>query len=85
MNRQEVYTIVDGERDYQDSLPPSRTDGREHTVGEFLVMLQHYLNQAVEAWTLNPGDGAALDNVRKCAGICVKCMEVHGAPRRKER
>jgi len=82
VERRQVYKLIDGERNYQETLPASRTDGRQHTAGEFLVMLQHYVNKAVEAWTLNAGDEAALDQIRKCAGICVHCMEDHGAPPR---
>jgi len=79
MNRKRVYEIIDTERDYQENLPATRTDGREHTVGEFLVMGQYYLDQAIAAWTMNAGDEAALEQIRKLAGICVNCMEKHGA------
>lgn len=82
MERNEVYKLIDGERDYQDSLPPSRTDGRNHTVGEFMVMLQYYMNKAIEGWTMTPNDKGALDNIRKIAGICVHCMEHHETPKR---
>jgi hypothetical protein len=80
--RQEVYNSIDTERDYQQSLPATRTDGRNHTVGDYVTMLQHYQSELVKAWTLNPGDQAALNVVRKIAGIAVRCMEDHGAPRR---
>ena len=80
--RQEVYEAVDTEREYQDRLPQGRTDGREHTVGEFLTMLQYYMTEAQKAWTTNAGDAAALHVVRKIAGISVNCMEKWGAPKR---
>lgn len=83
MNRKEVYELVDGERAYQDSLPHTRTDGSAKTVGDYLVLLQHYQNEATKAWTVNAGTEAALDVVRKIAGIAVGCMEAHGAPARK--
>jgi len=84
MLREKVYEIIDSERAYQDKLPKIRTDGRKHTVGEFLIMMQHYMNRAVEHWTLTPSDAMALDDIRKIAGICVKCMEEHGANPRQE-
>ena len=46
-------------------------------------MLRTYMNKADEAWTLNAGDESALEIIRKMAGICVKCLEDHGEPRRQ--
>ena len=84
MKRSEVYTLIDGERDYQDKLGPERTDGRQHTVGDYLLMLDVYVARAKEAWVANPGDEQCLEIIRKCAGICVHCMEDWSAPARKE-
>lgn len=81
-SREQVYRAIDGERDYQDRLPPSRTDSRSLTVGDSITMLQHYQNEAVAAWTNNAGDEPSLHVIRKIAGICVRCMEEHGAPPR---
>ena len=83
LDREDVYKLIDGERDYQNTLAPNRTNGRAKSVGEYVVMLQHYQNELVKAWTLNSGDEAASDVVRKIAGIAVHCMEDHGAPPRK--
>jgi hypothetical protein len=85
MTREEVYTLIDGERDYQDRLPPSRTDGSAKSVGDYLTMLRYYLTQAEAKWTSSSGNLGALDNIRKIAGITVKCMEDHGAPERTGR
>lgn len=86
MLRSKVYDLIDGERDYQDSLGPSRhvITGRPHDVGAYLTMLRVYAAKADAAWTDNAGDRAALDVVRKIAGIAVHCMEDHGAPARGE-
>ncbi len=84
MKRTDVYNLIDGERYYQDHLPSTRTNGFNKTVGEYLTMLRHYMNKADAAWTDYAGDEAALDVVRKIAGICVHCMEDHGAPHRKQ-
>jgi hypothetical protein len=83
MTREEVYQLVDGERDYQDRLSSERTDGTQHSVGDYVTMLTHYVNKLQEAWTMKSGNAAALDVMRKCAGIAVHCMEDHGAPARK--
>lgn len=77
-----VYAVIDGERDYQDRLPSSRTDGKDRTVGDYLTMFRAYLTQAENAWTYNSGDIQALHAIRKLAAIAVQCMEAHGAPPR---
>ena len=83
MTRDKVYELIDGEREYQDNCVAtdvSRSiDADKHSVGDFLTMLDVYVRLAQEAWTNNPGDEAALDIIRKCAGIVVNCMEHHDA------
>lgn len=81
--RYEVYRAIDRERDYQDLLPPSRTDGMPRTVGDYITMIQYYLAEATKAWVMNPGDEQALDVIRKIAGISVHCMEDHGVVQRE--
>jgi hypothetical protein len=80
--RQRAFDAISGERDYQDSLGSDRTDGAKHTVGDYIVMLQHYQQELVKAWTKNAGTNEALHIMRKIAGIAVHCMEDHGAPPR---
>ncbi len=82
MKREEVYQVIDGERDYQDSLGSDRTEGFTHSVGDSLVLLDTYLRKAKDAWSLNAGNTAALHEIRKIAGIAVRCMEQNGAPER---
>lgn len=83
VTRKEVYNAIDSERDYQESLGADRTDGSEHTVGDFALMMQHYQHKLVDAWVLNAGDDEALEIMRKIAGISVQCMEKYGAPHRR--
>ncbi len=86
MNRQDVYTIIDGERDYQDKLkkgPDGRTDGQVKQVGAFLSLMQHAMSEAHKAYYGKQGDGPALEFVRKIAAMAVQCMEIHGAPPRE--
>lgn len=84
-SRQEVYAAIDSERDYQDGLGSDRREPSEinHSVGDYITMLAAYVTKLQQAWTDNPGDSAALEVMRKCAGITVRCMEEHGAPHRK--
>lgn len=80
MNRSKVYSVIDSERDYQDALIAGGTYEKAiHTVGEEVLMICHYSDLAKEAWTKNYGDVAALNQVRKIAALCVRCMENHGA------
>lgn len=84
--RSEVYAAVDSERDYQKKWDKEDPKG-EHSVTEFLLYMQDYLNQAITQVTRNPsrtGEAMALHTMRKIAGLSVACMEQHGAPLREE-
>jgi hypothetical protein len=85
MNREDVYKLIDGERNYQNHLGPDRTAGKSHDVGAYLTMLETYCRQARDSWTYNSGDRPALVSVRKIAAIAVHCMEEHGGEARIER
>lgn len=82
MERAKVYELINGERSYQDTLPPSRTDGSSKTVGDYLVLLDVYIRRAKDDWAGNAGYEQSLDEIRKIAGIAVRCMEEHDAPAR---
>jgi hypothetical protein len=77
---EQVCGLVDTERNYQDARFPSSASGPRHKITGYLVMFDTYLRRAIDGWTLGIGDRAALDNVRKLAGIAVRCLEEHGAP-----
>jgi hypothetical protein len=84
--RTDVYHLIDGERDYQDSKdlgPTGRNDGRQKSVGDYLTVIREYVSRADTAYTVNEGDGPALEVVRKIAAVCVQCMEVHGCKPRE--
>lgn len=76
--RLKVYEAIDSERDYQQK----KWGGHKHEVGAYLTMIRKYSEKADTAWTDNAGDEAALEMIRKIAGIAVRCMEDHGAPKR---
>lgn len=82
VTRDQVYELIDGERDYQDSLGPERTDGKPKDVGSFLTLLSVYVDRAQRGYADTRGNSWALDEIRKVAGIAVACMEAHGAPGR---
>jgi hypothetical protein len=87
--RKEVYEAIDSEREYQNRVWRENSGdvpGHEaRTVAEELLMLEDYVSRARTAWTnslRNVEIHVTTDILRKCAGICVRAMENHGAPKR---
>ena len=84
MERKKIYEIIDGERDYQDSRwknPEQDT----HEPESWIIYIEHYLTKAKVALSTQPIPTAyleAMDNMRKVVALGVRCMEVHGVPRR---
>lgn len=76
--RSEVYRVIDGEREYQNSLTSDRTDGCIKSVGDYILMMEHYIQAARTEWCSEAGNVEALRNIRKVAGIAVRCMQEHG-------
>lgn len=85
--RVEVYAAIDGERDYQNNLPSNRSEDptRVRMVSEYLTMLDHYVRHAQDAWTTRAGIEVPLHDMRKIAGLAVRCMEEWGAPQREQK
>lgn len=81
--REKAYEALDEERQYQNRLGSNRTDGSAKTVGDYIVMLSHYQNELIKAWTVNAGTVQALDVIRKIGGIAIHAMEDHGIVRRQ--
>ena len=83
--REEVYVALDSERDYQDShFSVERTDreATDRSLDEFILYIQQYAAEA-GALTTHEDEEEALNFIRKIGGMCVGCMERHGAPRRE--
>lgn len=84
MERNIVYSLIDGERDYQDELN-SDGRGRVLTAGEELCLIQVYVDKARQVFTETFGDHEeqpTMDVMRKIAALCVRTIENHGAPAR---
>ena len=79
VTRQEVYAAIDSERDYQESLV--RNDVTDQRPLEQLALIEHVIAKIKADWYNNPGF-ADMNYFRKIAGIAVRCMEQHGAPKR---
>lgn len=53
------------------------------TIGEEILAMEEYVLKARAAWIIEARPEInALAIVRKIAGIAVRCMEEHGAPKR---
>jgi hypothetical protein len=79
--RGEAYHAIDGERDYQDNLPKSRSKSGTtiRPVAGYLVMIDHYIRHSQDAWTLKAGVVDILHDMWKIAALATRCMEEHGA------
>lgn len=87
----EVLEAIDTERDYQERIWRSRcadlgvayTPDPEKPVGKWLVFIRGYYNDAIQQASHVAEGGDMLNIVRKLAGLCVACMETHGAFQRR--
>lgn len=81
--RQEVFAAIDGERAYQDGQWPENapSDPRPLSIGEYILLIEEYCAKARLEWSrARRPEIEALHQIRKIAGIAVRCMENHGAP-----
>lgn len=82
MLRNDVYELIDGERDYQDKRFPAGVSGISASPEGFLLVVQHVLNQAIESWSktdVPKDDAVAMSFLRKIGATTVRAMEQHGA------
>jgi hypothetical protein len=77
MERQEVYKVIDDERDYQDTKWPKQQHGN-HEVEAYLLYMEHYLSEARRAVSTSDGTSGALEQMRKVVALGVACFEKHG-------
>lgn len=81
--RETAYVAIDSERDYQNERWGTRT----HTTTEYLLFMEHYLQEARRLASTTDltdvvNENNVLDFVRKVAALGVVCMEDNGAPPR---
>ena len=91
-DRAEVFDAINSERAYQNQrwgvTPNYPTGHNPHSVTEWLVYMQHYVNEGLKIATMSskrddPESRKALEFVRKVAALGIVAMEEHGAPRRE--
>jgi len=93
MKRKEVYKLIDGERDYQDSRWDNDKETRsgksdildkDKSLAEWLNYLEFHLNEAKHGvYALEPK--TTKHSIRKIAALAVACMENHDCPPRKKK
>ena len=87
LKRPEVYKLIDGEREYQDSRWNASTTTSQgwHTPQEWLTFIQDYAGEALHIGCREADQVAyvkQLGILRKIAGMATAAMEQHGAPPR---
>lgn len=86
MERKKIYKRIDTERDYQDLrwTPRRAANGvadEDKSPAEWLNYMEYHLGEAKrEDYMLNTEE--VLAHVRKIAALAVRCMELHGCPKR---
>ena len=92
VTRNEVYSAIDSERVYQDSRwgstlsgdrSPTADQGGSRSVDEFALYIVGYAHKLLDNASTFAKTEDKLHLIRKVAGLCVACMEQHGAPRRE--
>lgn len=91
VNRTDVYRAIDSERDYQDAQRGNAarhegmSDRAQMHPAELILYMRKCLRDAEnEVYKGDSGAKDCLPFVRKVAGLAVLCMELHGAPLRKD-
>ena len=83
LTRKEVYDIIDGEREYQDSRWNEHTtaSGGTHDPDTWLIYIQDYVTEAIHIASRNPNPEAqerVMEHIRKIGSMCVAAMEQNG-------
>lgn len=86
MNREQVFEVINKEREYQDiNYDPNQvlTSGatrlqRDLDVTSHLVLLDIYVQKAKEAWLVKGDNKPALKQIAKVAAIAVRALERAG-------
>ena len=88
MNREQVYKILDGERDYQDlkwgsTFSGNRPGNGDRSIDEFVLYMEGYMRDAVQHASHYADTERVLETLRKVAALAIRCFEQHGCPERK--
>lgn len=87
MERNDVYRLIDGERDYQEwrwntNLREDGIPDEQKAPAEWLNYIKYHLERAeITNYELSKAD--TMEEIRKIAALAVRAMEIHGAPERQ--
>lgn len=85
MNRKEVYKAIDTEREYQNTVRVHNEgdwlDDREKAIPYFIIYMENKLQEAKDC-IYRLDEEAAMDSIRKVAGLAVAAGEVFGMKKR---
>ena len=73
MDRREVYGYIDNERDYQDNKWGGKENDEQHSIADWLIFMEIFLDKAKRALRYSSAD--ALVNVVKIGALSVACLE----------
>ena len=85
MERKEVYSAIDSERNYQDKMPDDRSIRKNNlSQAERLLLIQVCVDRASELWYKEAGETlvSVSEQFRKIAALCVQDGEQNGMPSR---
>jgi hypothetical protein len=72
--KQDIFAAINDERAYQDN----KWGVKQHTVGDFLLIMEAELNEAKQAWIKGTNDNEALKEILQVISVGVACLEQHG-------
>ena len=78
MEKDKIYSAIDGERWYQDK----KWGVKKNQVAAWILFMEHHLGEAKKYASVEDNDDKALDSLRKVTALGVACFEEHGLPLR---
>jgi len=83
VRRIDALSIVDEERDYQDSLPQhSESLDASHSVGDWAIFMEQLIKEA-KSKVYELDQKGAMEFIRKATAVGVAAIEYNDTPRRK--
>jgi hypothetical protein len=77
-SRDGIFAAISREREYQQC----KWGDKPHTVGEWLLIAQGELDEAISAWTKDISDEQALSELLQVTAVGVAALEQHGVVER---
>jgi hypothetical protein len=78
MTREDAYKVIDLEREYQDRIWGGAEHDKQHSVADWIIFMEIFLNKAKEELRTQ-GNQAALMKMIKVTALGIACMENYNA------